>query len=61
MFMFDSVKSNGRADALATFGVGEHLDFSELEPGDVVGLHRDNGTGHAVIFDRRQLGTWRII
>ena len=51
MFMFDSVKSNGPADALAKFGVGEHVDFSELEPGDVVGLNRDNGSGHAVIFN----------
>jgi hypothetical protein len=50
IFMFDTVKSNGTADALQQFGMGEQLPFEELRPGDFIGLNRKNGSGHAVVF-----------
>jgi hypothetical protein len=50
IFMFDTVHSNGTADALHQFGLGEEVPFKDLVPGDFVGLNRNNGSGHAVVF-----------
>ncbi|HWU85924.1 MAG TPA: hypothetical protein VN253_01535 [Kofleriaceae bacterium] len=50
MFVYDNVESNGTADALAHFGIGEHAPFSTLVPGDFIGLNRATGSGHAVVF-----------
>jgi hypothetical protein len=49
IFMFDTVRSNGTADALEQFGIGEQVSFAELLPGDFVNLNRER-TGHAVVF-----------
>ncbi|MGZ3693956.1 MAG: hypothetical protein ACXWQO_07120 [Bdellovibrionota bacterium] len=40
----------GTADAIAHFGMGALVPFAQLEPGSVVNINRDNGTGHSVIF-----------
>lgn len=50
IFCFDTVKSNGTADALAKFGIGRKLPFEELLPGDFINLNRTNGSGHATVF-----------
>ena len=50
MYLYDTVDSSGTADALAHFGIGEHRPFPALVPGDFMGLNRENGTGHAVVF-----------
>lgn len=50
MFLYDTVESSGTADALSHFGIGEHLPFPALVPGDFIGLNRDNRSGHAVVF-----------
>ncbi|MFA7007909.1 MAG: hypothetical protein WC204_03520 [Elusimicrobiales bacterium] len=43
-------KSNGTADALINFGMGERRLFEELNPGDFININRTNRTGHAVTF-----------
>ncbi len=48
--MFEGSGSRGTADALAKFGVGKLVPFSELKPGDFVNLNRKSNSGHAVIF-----------
>ena len=40
----------GTADALAHFGMGEVVPFSELEPGAFINLNRTTKTGHSVVF-----------
>jgi hypothetical protein len=50
MFLYDTVDSNGTADALQHFGIGEHMPFPGLVPGDFIGLNRMNNSGHAVVF-----------
>lgn len=50
MFLFDTVKSNGTADALTKFGIGCRLPFEELQPGDFINLNRNRPSGHAVVF-----------
>jgi hypothetical protein len=50
MFMYDSVKSNGTADALTKFGIGRRMSFEELLPGDFINLNRASGSGHATVF-----------
>jgi hypothetical protein len=50
MFLYDTVDSNGTADALQHFGIGEHTPFPALVPGDFIGLNRENRSGHAVVF-----------
>ena len=42
--------SNGTADALINFGMGERTVFEKLKPGSFVNINRDNRTGHAVTF-----------
>ena len=42
--------SDGTADALINFGMGERRPFSGLRPGDFVNINRTNKTGHAVTF-----------
>lgn len=42
--------SDGTADALINFGMGERRTFEQLEPGDFVNINRTNKTGHAVTF-----------
>ncbi len=50
IFCFDNVKSNGTADALAQFGIGERLPFEQLTPGSFINLNRVSGSGHATVF-----------
>jgi hypothetical protein len=50
IFCFDTVKSNGTADALAKFGIGQKLPFEQLLPGDFINLNRTSGSGHATVF-----------
>lgn len=50
MFMYDSVKSSGTADALTKFGIGRRVPFEELLPGDFINLNRASGSGHATVF-----------
>jgi hypothetical protein len=50
IFMYEGVESNGTADALAQFGLGEHRPFPALVPGDFINFNRENGSGHAVVF-----------
>jgi hypothetical protein len=50
VFMFDNVQSNGTADALTKFGIGRHLPFEGLLPGDFINLNRTSGSGHATVF-----------
>src|SRR3989339_324103 len=42
--------SNGTADALINFGMGERRTFENLAPGDFVNINRTTKTGHAVTF-----------
>jgi len=42
--------SNGTADALINFGMGERTIFEDLKPGSFVNINRNTGTGHAVTF-----------
>ena len=42
--------SNGTSDALANFGMGTRVPFSQLTPGSFININRKNGTGHAVTF-----------
>ena len=42
--------SDGTADALINFGMGERRPFEQLEPGDFININRTNKTGHAVTF-----------
>jgi hypothetical protein len=42
--------SNGTADALINFGMGERRTFENLTPGDFVNINRTTKTGHAVTF-----------
>jgi len=42
--------SNGTADALARFGMGKVVSFSELVPGSFINLNRTSGSGHATLF-----------
>ena len=42
--------SYGTADAVAKFGMGEHVSFRDLEPGMFMNLNYDDGGGHAVVF-----------
>jgi hypothetical protein len=44
------LNSSGTADAVAKFGLGERVKFSELQPGGFINLNRTNGHGHAVVF-----------
>jgi len=44
-----SYGSNGTADALVNFGMGETIRFEELKPGSFINLNRTR-TGHAVVF-----------
>jgi hypothetical protein len=50
MFLFDTVRSNGTADAMTKFGIGRRLPFEELLPGDFINLNRTSGSGHAAVF-----------
>jgi hypothetical protein len=50
IFMYEGVESNGTADALVQFGLGEHRPFPALVPGDFINFNRENGSGHAVVF-----------
>jgi hypothetical protein len=50
IFVYDTVDSNGTADALRHFGMGETRPFQLLVPGDFINFNRENGTGHAVVF-----------
>jgi hypothetical protein len=50
MFLYDGVDSNGTADAMQHFGIGEHTAFPSLMQGDFIGLNRTNRSGHAVVF-----------
>lgn len=43
-------KSDGTADALINFGMGERRAFENLSPGDFVNINRTTKTGHAVTF-----------
>jgi hypothetical protein len=49
IWMYDTVNSNGTADAIQQFGIGEQISFRDLLPGDFVNLNREK-TGHAVVF-----------
>ncbi len=42
--------SDGTADALINFGMGERRAFENLKPGDFVNINRTTKTGHAVTF-----------
>jgi hypothetical protein len=42
--------SDGTADALINFGMGERRTFETLQPGDFVNINRTTNTGHAVTF-----------
>ena len=42
--------SNGTADALINFGMGERTVFEKLKPGSFVNINRTTNTGHAVTF-----------
>lgn len=42
--------SNGTADALRNFGMGEVVPFEKLRPGSFLNFSRTNRTGHAVVF-----------
>jgi hypothetical protein len=50
IFMYDTVKSSGTADALTKFGIGGRLPFEKLLPGDFINLNRSSGSGHATVF-----------
>lgn len=50
IFMFAGTGSRGTAHALARFGMGRELPFSQLVPGDFINLNRAGGSGHAVVF-----------
>ncbi|MEZ0227331.1 MAG: hypothetical protein ACAI25_01805 [Planctomycetota bacterium] len=45
-----SLDSNGSADALRHFKMGENVPFEQLHPGAFLNLNRTNRTGHAVVF-----------
>ena len=45
-----NLHSYGTADAIAKFGIGEHVAFSNLEPGSFININRETGSGHAVVF-----------
>lgn len=42
--------SNGTADALKNFGMGESVELQQLKPGSFINFNRENRTGHAVVF-----------
>lgn len=42
--------SNGTADALRNFGMGETMRFEDLQPGSFINFNRVSGTGHAATF-----------
>jgi hypothetical protein len=50
VFMHEGVDSNGTADALERFGLGEQRPFPLLVRGDFINFNRTNGKGHAVVF-----------
>lgn len=50
MWVNPKLRSNGSGDALANFGMGERVKFSELEPGGFINLNRNRPSGHAVVF-----------
>jgi len=43
-------RSNGAADALKNFGMGEILPFERLQPGSFINFNRSSGSGHGVVF-----------
>jgi len=49
IFMYDSVKCRGTANALARFGVGKETAFDQLQPGDFVNFNRSK-SGHSAVF-----------
>jgi hypothetical protein len=53
--------SDGTADALINFGMGERRTFDKLQPGDFVNINRTTNTGHAVTFLGYINGTGKIL
>jgi hypothetical protein len=49
IWVISGTGSSGTADALAHFGMGENIPFTELKPGGFINLNRAT-TGHAVVF-----------
>lgn len=50
LWVNSSLGSNGTADALRNFQMGETVPFEQLRPGGFINLNRTNRTGHAVVF-----------
>ncbi|MDA8244146.1 MAG: hypothetical protein M0025_08520 [Elusimicrobia bacterium] len=53
--------SDGTADALINFGMGERRPFQQLKPGDFVNINRTTKTGHAVTFLGYISGTGKML
>lgn len=46
----DALSAHGGGDSLRHFGMGQNIPFERLKPGSFIGLNRENGSGHAVVF-----------
>ncbi len=42
--------SSGTADAIAHFGLGQHVAFKDLKAGGFININRTTGSGHSVTF-----------
>jgi hypothetical protein len=49
-YMWENRSSHSAGYAFDKFGIGQKLDFTELQPGDFLSFDRLNKTGHSVIF-----------
>jgi hypothetical protein len=45
-----ALDSAGTGDAIAHYGIGEHVRFQDLQPGGFININRENGSGHSVTF-----------